>query len=56
VTLGPHRRSVFIERGVGEPLVVDNGRRVAENIKLDDPIEHLAVRVAYGVTRKRTRR
>ena len=52
LTLGPAGRSILIERGVGEPLIVDDGRRVAENIKLDDPIEQLAVRVAYGVTRK----
>jgi chaperonin GroEL len=52
MTLGPNGRSVLIERGVGEPLIVDDGRRVAENIKLDDPIEQLAVRIAYGVTRK----
>ncbi len=51
-TLGPAGRSVLIERGVGEPLIVDDGRRVAENIKLEDPIGQLAVRVCYGVTRK----
>lgn len=52
ITLGHAGRSVLIERGVGEPLMVDDGRRVAENIKLDDPIEQLAVRILYGVTRK----
>lgn len=52
LTLGPCGQSVLIERGVGEPLIVDDGRRVAENIKLDDPVEQLAVRVCYGVTRK----
>ena len=52
MTLGPAGRSVIIERGAGEPLIVDDGRRVAENIKFDDPVEQLAVRVAYGVTRK----
>lgn len=52
LTLGPAGRSILIERGVGEPLIVDDGRRVAENIKLDDNVEQLAVRVAYGVTRK----
>lgn len=51
-TLGPNGRSVLIERGRGEPLIVDDGRRTAENIKLDDPVEQLAVRVLYGVTRK----
>ena len=51
-TLGPAGRSIIIERGLGEPLIVDDGRRVAENIKLDDPIEQLAVRVCYSVTRK----
>jgi len=52
MTLGPNGKSVLIERGTAEPLIVDDGRRVAENIKFDDPIEHLAVRVLYGVTRK----
>jgi chaperonin GroEL len=52
MTLGPTGRSVLIERGTAEPLIVDDGRRVAENIKFDDPIEQLAVRVCYGVTRK----
>ncbi len=52
MTLGPAGRSIIIERGAGEPLIVDDGRRVAENIKFDDPIEQLAVRTAYGVTRK----
>lgn len=52
LTLGPAGKSVLIERGMGEPLIVDDGRRVAENIKLDDPVEQLAVRVCYGVTRK----
>jgi chaperonin GroEL len=51
-TLGPNGRSILIERGMGEPLIVDDGRRAAENIKLDDEIEQLAVRVCYGVTRK----
>jgi chaperonin GroEL len=52
MTLGPDGRSVIIERGAGEPLIVDDGRRVAENIKFDDPVEQLATRVLYGVTRK----
>lgn len=52
MTLGPAGRSVIIERGAGEPLIVDDGRRVAENIKLEDPVEQLAVRVCYSVTRK----
>lgn len=52
MTLGPAGRSVLIERGTAEPLIVDDGRRVAENIKFDDPIEQLAVRVCYGITRK----
>jgi chaperonin GroEL len=52
MTLGPCGQSVLIERGAGEPLIVDDGRRVAENIKLDDPIEHMAARVCYSVTRK----
>lgn len=52
MTLGPAGRSVIIERGAGEPLIVDDGRRVAENIKFDDPVEQLAVRVCYAVTRK----
>lgn len=52
MTLGPSGRSLIIERGAGEPLIVDDGRRVAENIKFDDPVEQLAVRVLYGVTRK----
>lgn len=53
MTLGPMGRSVLIERGTAsEPLLVDDGRRVAENIKLDDPIEQLAVRTLYSVTRK----
>lgn len=52
LTLGPAGGSVLIERGTAEPLIVDDGRRVAENIKLDDPIEQLAVRVCYSVTRK----
>jgi chaperonin GroEL len=51
MTLGPSGRSVIIERP-GEPLIVDDGRRVAENIKLDDPVGQLAVRVCYNVTRK----
>jgi len=51
-TLGPAGLSVMIDRGTGEPLLVDDGRRVAENMKLDDPIEQMAVRVCYGVTRK----
>lgn len=52
MTLGPAGRSVIIERGAGEPLIVDDGRRVAENIKFDDPVEQMAVRTCYGVTRK----
>src|SRR3990167_6232266 len=52
-TLGPNGRSVLIERGTAsEPLIVDDGRRVAENIKLPDPVEQLAVRVCYSVTKK----
>ena len=51
MTLGPNGRSVIIERP-GEPLIVDDGRRVAENMKLDDPVEQMAVRVCYAVTRK----
>ena len=51
MTLGPNGRSVLIERA-GEPLMVDDGRRTAENIKFDDPIEQMAVRVAYEVTKK----
>jgi chaperonin GroEL len=52
LTLGPCGQSVIIERGTAEPLIVDDGRRVAENIKLKDPIEQMAVRTCYGVTRK----
>lgn len=52
LTLGPSGRSILIERGAGEPLIIDDGRRAAENMKLEDPIEHLATRVAYQVTRK----
>jgi chaperonin GroEL len=52
MTLGPGGLSVIIERGAGEPLTLDDGRRVAENIKLDDPIEQMAVRSCYAVTRK----
>jgi len=52
LTLGPAGLSVIIERGAGEPLIVDDGRRAAEAIKLDDPIEQLAVRTCYSVTRK----
>lgn len=52
MTLGPQGRSVLIERGTAEPLIVDDGRRVAENLKLDDPIKQLAVRTCYSVTRK----
>lgn len=51
-TYGPRGQSVIIERGAGEPLIVDDGRRVAENIKLDDPIGQMAVRACYSVTRK----
>ncbi len=51
LTLGPVGRSVMIERP-GEPLIVDDGRRVAENIKFSDPVEQMAVRVCYWVTRK----
>lgn len=51
MTLGPNGRSILIERG-GEPLMVDDGRRTAENIKFDDRIEQMAVRVAYEVTKK----
>lgn len=52
MTLGPHGRSVIIDRGTGEPLIVDDGRRVAEFVKFDDPIEQMAARTLYGVTRK----
>lgn len=52
LTCGPDGLSVMIERGAGEPLIVDDGRRVAENIKLDDEIEQLAVRTCYEVTKK----
>src|SRR3990167_2633726 len=52
MTLGPAGRSVIIERGAGEPLIVDDGRRVAENILFDDPVEQLVIRTLYGVTRK----
>jgi chaperonin GroEL len=52
MTLGPDGKSVIIERGAGEPLIVDDGRRVAENIKLDDPIEQMVVRAVYEVTKK----
>ena len=52
MTLGPAGRSVIIERGAGEPLIVDDGRRVAENILFDDPVEQLIIRTLYGVTRK----
>lgn len=52
MTLGPDGRAVMIDRGVGDPLLVDDGRRVAENIKFDDAIEQSAMRVAYGITRK----
>lgn len=52
-TLGKDGKSVMVERGRGgEPLIVDDGRRVAEMIKFDDPIEQMATRVLYGVTRK----
>jgi chaperonin GroEL len=51
LTLGNHGRSVIIERP-GDPLIVDDGRRVAENVKLDDPIENMAARVLYSVTKK----
>jgi chaperonin GroEL len=52
LTLGNNGKTIIIDRGAGEPLLVDDGRRVAENIKLDDEIKQMAVRVAYGVTRK----
>ncbi len=52
MTLGPAGKSVLIERGTAEPLIVDDGRRVAENIKFEDPVEQLATRILYGVTRK----
>lgn len=52
LTLGPHGRSILIERGMGEPLIVDDGRRTAENVKFDDPVQHLAARICYDVTRK----
>ena len=51
MTLGPNGRSVIMERGQ-EPFIIDDGRRVAENILLDDPVEQAAVRIAYGVTQK----
>lgn len=51
-TLGPAGQSVLIDRGGPEPLLVDDGRRVAENVKLDDPVEQMAARVLYAVTRK----
>lgn len=52
LTLGPEGTSVMISRPNGEPLLVDDGRRVAENVKLDDPIKQDAARVCYSVTRK----
>jgi chaperonin GroEL len=52
MTLGPSGQSVMCERMNGDPVILDDGRRVAENIKLDDPIAQLAVRQAYHVTRK----
>jgi len=52
MTLGPNGQSILIERGAGEPLLVDDGRMAAENIKFEDPLEQLAARVFYGVTRK----
>src|SRR3990167_11384478 len=53
MTLGPDGRSVLIERGAGaEPLIVDDGRRVMENIQLDNPVEQLVSRVLYEITRK----
>lgn len=51
LTLGPCGRSVMMERGQ-DPFIVDDGRRVAENILLDDPVEQAASKIAYGVTQK----
>lgn len=52
ITLGPDGLSALIERGMGEPLMVDDGRRTAENIKFDDSVEQLIARVLYAVTKK----
>jgi len=52
MTLGPAGQSIIIQNQTDEPLIVDDGRRAMENIKLDDPVEHLAVRTLYEVTRK----
>ena len=52
LTYGQFGRSVMIDRGTDTPLLIDDGRRVAENIHLDDPIEQMAVKVAYNVTKK----
>ena len=51
-TLGKDGKSILIERGTAEPLIVDDGRRVAEMVKYDCPIEHMIARVFYGLARK----
>lgn len=50
-TLGPNGGSVIMERGQ-EPVIIDDGRRIAENIVLEDQVEQMAVQVAYSVTKK----
>lgn len=52
MTLGPDGKSVIIEKGIGEPLIVDDGRRTLENIQLEDSVEQLVVRTLSEITKK----
>jgi chaperonin GroEL len=55
-TLGPHARSVIIQRKYKAPIVVDDGIRILKSIYLDDKIEDLGAQSLIEIANKTNQR
>jgi chaperonin GroEL (HSP60 family) len=52
VTLGPKGRNVVLERGYGEPQIVNDGVTIAKAIELEDPQQNTGVRLIQEVAKQ----
>ena len=52
LTLGPKGRNVALDRGIGSPLITNDGVTIAKEIELENRFENMGAKLVYEVASK----
>ena len=50
ITLGPKGRNVIVDKGIGKPLITNDGYSIAKEINLEDAYENMGAQIVKEVT------